>query len=336
MEENKKYQYKVINYSHEFEQKWDWFVMNDSVNGTFLQTRRFLNYHPSGRFTDSSLIVLDNRDNIVAVCPAGIQYEGENKIFFSHKGSTYGGIIIARKVYSAEKVIEIVEQIEKFLVENGFKKIVYKITPEIFCTESSALLEYVLYYENYEEEKELNLQIEYDSYKEEIISNLSQGKRTHVHNCQRAGLMLKKLVDDDEIKNFYEALCLSLEKYSLKPVHTMNELLVLKNEVLKEECEFFGLYQSKKFIAGSMMFYFNNVNVAHAQYLCALPDYNKLSPVTYMYYCMAEEMKKKGFKRLSWGISSEHGGKVLNMGLTGNKESYGSKYSINRVHFKEL
>ncbi len=336
MSEIREYRYRIINYNHEFEQKWDSFVMNNSVNGTFLQTRRFLNYHPTDRFEDCSFLVLDKKDNIVAVCPGCIQYEGEKKVFFSHKGSTYGGIIVASKVYSAEKVIEMVELIEDFLADSGFGKIIYKITPNILSTENEDLLEYVLYYKNYEEEKELNLQVEFDHYKEEIISNLSQGKRTHVHNCEKEGLLLKSLETREELECFYQTLALSLEKYSLKPIHNIDELMALKNDVLKEECGFWGLYKEDKLIAGSLMFYFNRVKVAHAQYLCALPDYNKLSPVTYMYYCMIVEMKKKGFKKLSWGISSEHGGKVLNMGLTRNKEAYGSKYSINRIYTKEL
>lgn len=57
MSEQKEYRYKIVNYNGEFEQKWDYFVMNDSVNGTFLQTRRFLNYHPLDRFEDCSLLV---------------------------------------------------------------------------------------------------------------------------------------------------------------------------------------------------------------------------------------------------------------------------------------
>jgi len=33
---------KIMGYCESFREKWDDFVMNHSVNGTFLQTRRFL------------------------------------------------------------------------------------------------------------------------------------------------------------------------------------------------------------------------------------------------------------------------------------------------------
>ncbi len=336
MEEKKEFKYQVLNFKSEYEEKWDYFVMNSSVNGTFLQTRRFLNYHPVDRFLDFSLLVLDKKGNIAAVCPGCVQYENKKKVFFSHKGSTFGGIVIERKTYSTEKVIEIIESIEDFLSINGFNKIIYKITPNIFCSENADLLEYALYYRNYEEEKELNLQIEFADYKENIIDNLSQMKKRNVHKCEKAELQLRLLKEKEEIECFHRILSLNLKKYDLKPVHSVSELLLLKDRVLKEECEFFGVYIDNNLIAGAMIFYFNNIKVAHTQYLCSLPDYNKLSPLTYMYYRLIIEMKNKGFQKLSWGIASEHGGKVLNMGLVQNKEAFGSKHSINRIFFKEL
>ena len=43
-------------YNEKDEKKWDDFVMEKSINGTFLQTRRFLNYHPKDRFVDESIM----------------------------------------------------------------------------------------------------------------------------------------------------------------------------------------------------------------------------------------------------------------------------------------
>ena len=39
--------FRFERYNEQDEEIWDDFVMEKSVNGTFLQTRRFLNYHPS-------------------------------------------------------------------------------------------------------------------------------------------------------------------------------------------------------------------------------------------------------------------------------------------------
>ena len=48
------------------EKDWDNFIDERSVNGTFLVSRRFLNYHPEGRFKDVSLIIYNEKNNIAA------------------------------------------------------------------------------------------------------------------------------------------------------------------------------------------------------------------------------------------------------------------------------
>ena len=40
---------RIEKYRAEYEKQWDQFIQEKSVNGTFLQERRFLNYHREGR-----------------------------------------------------------------------------------------------------------------------------------------------------------------------------------------------------------------------------------------------------------------------------------------------
>ena len=87
--------YEIVKYSSEFEEKWDNFVMKRSMNGTFLQTINFLNYHPENRFTDFSLIIKKGNE-IIGVIPAcDVNIDG-SRVFFSHRGSTFGGIILSK------------------------------------------------------------------------------------------------------------------------------------------------------------------------------------------------------------------------------------------------
>ena len=44
-------------HTQEQEENWDSFVKQKSMNGTFLQTRKFINYHPKDRFKDCSLMI---------------------------------------------------------------------------------------------------------------------------------------------------------------------------------------------------------------------------------------------------------------------------------------
>ena len=102
-------------YNENMMKEWDDFVEEKSINGSFLQTRRFLNYHPQDRFTDASLFVYNHKHNICAVIPACVINEGKKKIFLSHKGSTFGGIIIDKKHYRAKYVMPMIEEMLEYL-----------------------------------------------------------------------------------------------------------------------------------------------------------------------------------------------------------------------------
>ena len=68
-------QWTVRPYTPADEAEWDRFVMHESGNGTFLQTRNFLNYHPAGRFTDASLMVYNEHGGLGAVVPAALRMD---------------------------------------------------------------------------------------------------------------------------------------------------------------------------------------------------------------------------------------------------------------------
>ena len=79
-------------YSANFTNEWDIFIEN-SRNGTFLNSRRFLNYHPPEKFKDTSLLFF-KKESLIALIPAAVIIKNEKKVFFSDPGSTYGGIIV--------------------------------------------------------------------------------------------------------------------------------------------------------------------------------------------------------------------------------------------------
>lgn len=328
--------FRFERYSSEHEQEWDRFIEEKSVNGTFLQSRRFLNYHPKERFLDYSLLIYNAKNNLAGLCPACEIVEEGKRTFFSHKGTTFGGIIVDKKHHNAKYITALVQELKEYLKEEGFAEVYLKMTSDIFSNVESDLFQYAFQYNGFQEFKELSTYVNYASYKEEILSNFAQGKRTNVHNCLKEGLVVKELTEDAQIGEFYEILCENLQKYDTKPVHTLEELLEFKNSRLTKECGFFGVYKEEEMIAGSMMFYFDKAGCAHTQYLAAKQAYNKLSPMTFMYYSMIVEMKERGYQNISWGTATEDLGRVLNMGLITSKEDFGSSYCNNLTYYCAL
>lgn len=323
--------YKIKKYTDDRRREWDIFIDEQSFNGTFLQSRRFIEYHPKDKFDDCSIMIYNEKDQLIAICLANQIKENCNKIFIAHQGTTFGGLIVDKKRYNSKYLFSLINDFKEFL-ENNYDEAIIKQTPDVFSTKSNALFEYIYQYYGFEEHKELSTYVDLNKNAIDILKDFSQGKRTNVHNCEKAGLVCEEIEDDENIKVFYRLLIKNLSKYNVKPVHSLEELLDFKNKRLKDECEFYAVFDNKKMVAGSMMFYFKKTKTAHTQYLAQDQDYTTLSPMTFLYYSMIEKMKEKGYKRLSWGIVTENNGREINRGLLSSKEDFGSFYTNNKTY----
>ena len=328
---------EIVRYKEEHEQIWDAFVNENSINGTFLQTRAFLNYHPTDKFQDCSLIFCkpSNLNQPYAVVPAHEYIHEGKKVFSSHDGSTFGGIIVSKIRYNVNDVLEILDCFDSWLKENHYDKVILKITSDIFSFEKTDLLQYVLWYRGYMHYCELSTYIDYTNYASDILSNFDRNKMRNVKKAHARQLESKFLFQQNEIKCFYEILCENLLKFGAKPVHTINELLDIKQR-LGESVAFYAVFDNDKMVAGSMLFYFKNVNAYHLQYTCAKQDITDYSPMIFLWYKLISFAHECGSKYLSFGISTEQKGCVLNKGLIMSKESYGSKYAVNRTYFRNI
>jgi len=326
---------KITKYEKNYEAKWDSFVESEAVNGTFLQQWRFLNYHAEGRFEDSS-IMFWCKEKLVAVCPACTIMEEGKKIFYSHMGSTYGGLLISKDMLRVEKMKVLMECFEDYLKGQNFHKCVLKPTMNLLCVNSQDILEFFMYRWGYHESKELNIYIDYAKYdKVNILNNFSKMKKRNTKKCMQEGLELKKLGTYKELEDFWTILAKNLTKYHKKPIHTVSELMDIQKR-LGKDVEFYGAYWGDKLLSGTMVFLFDKTKCAHTQYLAADTEFSYLNPMTFIYYKMVKIFADREFNFLSWGIATEHLGSEINYSLANNKEEFGSVHSINYIYEKEF
>ena len=326
---------RIENYSDEKYDLWNDFVIKQSINGTFLQTKKFLNYHKNGKFKDVSLLVYMKNNILFGVIPACECYENGKKVFFSHGGSTFGGIVINKKYYNIKNVMILIKKLEEYLSKEEYDKVIYKNTSGIFNNEKINLVNYMLYNQGYDRYDELSFVIDYKTYNKDILSNFDNQRKRGTKKALKNNLRFKRLQYDEEIETFYLLLENNLKKFNTKPVHSLKELLDFKNERLPEIVEFYGVFENNEMIAGSMVFNFQN-KVFHTQYLAANQERLELMAMNYLYYKLIEEARNREFEYLSWGISTEDNGKVLNEGLASFKEGFGSSYFINTTYYKQL
>ena len=324
--------YTIVPYTADLQSKWDDLVLHHAVNGTFLQNMRFLSYHPPGRFTDRSLLIYDRYELAAVVPGCSIEEDGAH-VFFSHKGTSYGGILIDDRYHTSTRVLEIVETLDTYLAAH-FDRAVLRITPDLFCRENTDLLQYGLYYHGFSNYAELSTYVDLVSSPEDVRRGFDRNKNRNIKKCLALGLTFRELTSPEEIDTFHTLLTINLSKFGVSPIHTTEELCSLKYDLVGEHIRFFGVFNDETMVAAGMMFDFGG-RVFHAQNLSYDIRIRDYSPITFLYYKVIEYAKLQGYQALSWGISTEQHGKVLNSGLILNKEAYGSRYQVNRTYYKD-
>ena len=326
--------FEIKKYSEHDNEQWDKFVMEESMNGTFLQTRKFINYHKPGKFEDHSLVFCKGNAYVAVILGCVIFEEGK-KTFYSHGGTSFGGILIKKKYYSTTHVNELFEILENYLKENAFDKCIIKETPCIFEKETTELVDYFYYYKGFAQCSELNFYLDLKDYQEDIFKNFTSGKRRDCRYSFEKGLEFKQIESNMEIEDFHRVLLLNLDKLGLRCVHTTDDLIDLKKNRFNGNIRFYAVYYEGKMIAGSMIFLFGN-GVFHTQYLASDEQYLNLFPMDFLIYHLIEEAVRDSKRLFTFGICTEDRGKYLNFGLSRFKEGFGVRYTINKTFEKSF
>mgnify|MGYP006394157719 CR=1 FL=1 len=141
---------RIITYSDELETDWDNFVQH-SRNGTFMQQRNFINYHPPEKFKDCSLLFYDHQNRIIAVIPAALKQEGESSIFHSYPGASHGGIIIDH-TFDTSKALTLIPLLIEHCRSLGFHAIEMKMIPRNYYFWPSDEIDFSLRYHGFSPE----------------------------------------------------------------------------------------------------------------------------------------------------------------------------------------
>lgn len=315
----------VKKYDNSLADEWDQLIA-ESRNGTFLQSRKFMNYHPEGRFEDYSLLFYEGNE-LIAVILANVIREGERKIFFSHKGTSYGGIVLAQSFYSVEKIACLMEVFIDYCRENGFDEVFMRMTPDLYARQDMQLVHYYLVKMGCRCYNELNFYMDLQPYKEDILSCFSSGKRRDYRYSLKNELTFQEL-REEEILKFYQVLQKNQKKLGIGSVHSIEELTDLKKNRFPDKISFYEVEKDGKCIAGSMIFRFDN-GVFHTQYLASDEEYLSCYPMEFLIYHLINTAVREEQKFFSFGICTEDLGRYLNIGLARFKEGFGADYGIN-------
>ncbi|WP_347053200.1 FemAB family protein [Flavobacterium olei] len=290
----------------------DFKVWNDFVaqakNATFLFHRDFMEYHKD-RFEDFSLLIY-NQEKLVAILPASKKADS----VYSHQGLTYGGLVFLPKL-KVENVEVILDEILLFLKENKVQTFYYKPIPDFYFSEGNKEAEFFLLKKGAVlERKEMNLAVNLN-----VPLRISKSKLKHFRRIENLDL---DIVEEDDFNPFWEKILEPrlLEKFAVKPVHSINEITFLKSK-FPQNIKQYSAYRNDEIIAGITIF--ETQNVVKSQYGATSKTGEQFRALDFLFINLIQQYKQKGKHFFDMGIVDENNQQGYNSGLLQQKEELG-------------
>ncbi|CUH95082.1 hypothetical protein P22_1151 [Propionispora sp. 2/2-37] len=305
--------------------------MASSRNGTFMQQRTFLNYHPPGRFVDCSVMVYKSHGELIAVIPAAQVMEGQKKVFSSYPGASHGGIIVDKRLGIAEAT-ELVTLLTEYCKSNLFNAIEIKMVPRIYHSWPSDEIDFVLRYSGFSlSSSELATALPI----KEIANaseNLIESTRRNIRKAQKYGVNIE---ESNDFAAYWRILAENLEqKHHAHPTHTLAEILDLTNRC-PGAIKLFAAFQEGEMISGVVAFLLNS-RVINCFYIASNSRYQNLRSLELLFYRLIDWGRENGYCYLDWGISTEAKGIKINQGLFEFKEKFGGRGVLREAYCLNL
>jgi hypothetical protein len=255
----------IVQYNAYLKKAWDEFVI-DSKNSYFFFLRDFMEYHQD-RFVDNSLLIY-YESKLIALFPAN----KEDDILVSHRGLTFGSLIQSYDI-KLSKAFEIFSALKAYLINNNFKKLIYKSIPYP--------------YHNYPSDEDI-ISLNYigarlvcrESTSVIDLRNripFAKGKRGSVKKAVKSSVAVQ---NDENFFGFFEMMeKLLKDKYCAKPVHTLDEIKLLASR-FPGNIKLYSAYVDQELVAGILMFI--DKRIIKTQYISSSEKGRDLGAVDYL------------------------------------------------------
>lgn len=300
--------FEIVRYTADKAKEWNQFVA-ESKNGTFLFDRHYMDYH-SDRFQDYSLMFY-REGGLYALLPAN----REDNILWSHRGLTYGGIIMNAES-TAARIQQLFRELNDYLRADGFIKVVYKPVPHIFHRIPSEEDIYSLF--SVCDAKLID---------RSISSTLILQYPLKWHRDRRYGINKAKAhgvtVDESmDLKGFWEVLTFNLKnKYDSCPVHSLEEIELLHDR-FPQQIRLFTASKDGKVLGGTVLYITSTV--VHTQYISANLEGKQWRVIDALFDYLLHECDWQQ-RYFDFGTSNEEDGRILVEPLIYQKEGFGGR-----------
>ncbi|WP_282031342.1 GNAT family N-acetyltransferase [Winogradskyella eximia] len=300
--------YKVTLYKSSDKELWNDFALKSNQD-TFLFQRDFMDYH-NHIFQDFSLMVYKKR-KLLALLPANLVEQS----LYSHQGLTYGSLIYS-KGFKTIDFIHVFKAILEFLDQKRITSLTIKELPTIYLhNESNNSLSYLLF-----KLKAELLRTDLHSVVNMKYRAYSNSRKEGVKRAVKSNLRVE---ESQTLELFWNSILIpNLEiKHQVKPVHSLEEITLLKSR-FPNNIRQFNVFYKDKIVGGTTII--ETQNVAHCQYISGNQDKNELGSLDFLHHYLIEHVfaNKPYF---DFGTSNIHLGQQINEGLLFWKEGFGAR-----------
>lgn len=296
---------ETIRYTAEKKEEWDELV-GRSKNGTFLMKRGYMDYH-ADRFVDCSLMFY-RKGKLCAALPGNVN----DGVFYSHKGLTYGGLVMDERCTMTD-VLGIFEEMNGWLKGMGIGKVVYKPVPHIYHMMPAEEDLYALFRNG----ARLTARGVSSSIDLDMQLKWRQNRRTALNKAKSEWIMVEC---SDDLECFWEILEINLmQTHGVKPVHSVEEMRLLKRR-FPDNILLYNARNSHGVMVAGILLYVTE-NVIHSQYISATEEGKTIGAVD----AIMQEVLRMNKRYFDFGVSTENGGEYLNENLIFQKEGFGGR-----------
>ncbi len=305
---------EIIPYQDKHAFQWDDFVNQESANGTIFHTRLFLSYHEEGRFEDRSILIFHNGE-LVAVMLLALK----NGVLISHPGTSGGGLVL-RSDYMKYSKANLVYSAIQDRYDRTISRML--LVEEIFCRGN---IKPLLQLWQLEYSMKVEPSMYFDLQEEQLIAN--QRLREGMSSFIRVPNIRLLMVDNDsDYERFHEMFVANLDRHGIKPVHSLHELIKLR-DLLGKKIRLYIVLDGEVVVAGVWAIQATS-DSWHAQYLSRNYNYEGIGhqyALSSLISHVRGELQREGFKYFSLGSCYGGPNSEFSEGLCEFKEKLGTE-----------
>ena len=314
-------QLRIERFRSDHQGTWEEFIRN-SANGNLFQTRRFLAYHPAGRFEDHSLLFWRNK-KLIAVA-AG---ETANGTWSSHRFTSHAGLAVAPELSAAE-ALDLVHSLLSYGNAQGWQKLSMRYVPDVLAEHSFVTLAWALAVFGFSEDsREMTWCIvPRFSSEQEMLAAYHESARRAIKKALRERLAAH---ETDNFPEFWNLLTENLKvRFRVSPTHSLSEIESLRG-LCSGELQLHGVYHQGQMIAGALIFDLSRSS-SHCFYFAQNYEFQQARPMALLMHHINCEYVLRRKRRLNYGVFTAHGATELNLGLSRFKSNFAAMPAIRR------